>query len=198
MNIYELPTALVVGDSEYAIRTDFRAIIDICQYYANPEYDAEEKALICLDILYEDFDNMPAELYQEALDRAIEFIDYQASSGAEHDDKHGSEPPITDWDQDAQLILGAVNAVARMDVRSVPYLHWWTFMSWYMEIPHDSLYATVISVRQAKRKGKLESWQKDFYKANRALVDLKTRKSADEMAADEEWKAAIDSLLGKK
>ncbi|MBO5831556.1 MAG: hypothetical protein J6R01_08125 [Alistipes sp.] len=195
MNIYDLPTVLTVGGVEYAIRTDFRAVIDVLKYYADTEYESDEKALICLMILYEDFDSIPCESYNEALERAVEFIDYGKS---DHGSAKVSEPAFMDWEQDAPLIISAVNAVAKTDIRSLPYLHWWSFLSWYFEIPHDCLYSTVLCVRQAKRKGKLESWQKEFYKANRDIVDLKKRKSAEETAAAEEWKAAVNTLFGKK
>jgi len=58
-------------------------------------------------------------------------------------------------------------------------------MGLYMEIG-QSTYATVISIREKKRKSeKLDKWEQDFYKNNRNLIDLKNKvseRSEEEMA----------------
>ena len=56
---WELPTSLDVGGVGFPIRTDYRAILDILSYYNSPDYDDDEKHLICLKILY--VDDSPAE-----------------------------------------------------------------------------------------------------------------------------------------
>ena len=50
MIAWELPESLCVGGQEWKIRTDFRAILDIIRYFADPEYEADESWLICLTI----------------------------------------------------------------------------------------------------------------------------------------------------
>jgi hypothetical protein len=105
MIAWELPESLCVGGQEWKIRTDFRAILDIIRYFADPEYEADESWLICLTILYIDFDDMPPDMYQEACEKAIEFIDM----GIKDDGK--KKPHTMDWEQDAPIILPAVNRV---------------------------------------------------------------------------------------
>lgn len=197
MNAWSLPTALAVGGVEYPIRTDYRAIIDIFTFYNDPDYEEDEKALICLRILYEDFDSFTPEMYDEALERACEFIDYRSSAGKAKN-RSSPPPPVMDWEQDAPLILSAINHVAGKDIRTMDHLHWWSFMDYYMEIPRDSLFSTVLSIRIKKRKGKLEEWEKEFYRDNRDLIDIKRRESAEETAEREEWEAAIENLFGKR
>ena len=48
-------------------------MLDILRHYASPDYEPDEKALICLGILY--VDDIPQELYEEAYKKAIDFID---------------------------------------------------------------------------------------------------------------------------
>lgn len=62
MNAWELPQQLRVGEQEWKIRSDFRAVLDILNFFNDPEYEEDEKWWICLDILYEDFQRMPQEL----------------------------------------------------------------------------------------------------------------------------------------
>ena len=74
-SMWEMPVSLEVGGTGYSIRTDYRAILDILSYFNDPDYEDDEKILICLDILYEDFDSIPPELWDEAYEKAKSFID---------------------------------------------------------------------------------------------------------------------------
>ena len=63
-------------------------------------------------------------------------------------------------------------ACGNIEIREVPYMHWWTFIGKYMEIG-ESVFSTVVSIRDKKRKGeKLEKWEQDFYSHNKNRVDL--------------------------
>lgn len=130
-----------------------------------------------LQILYEDFYEIPSSDWKEAAEKACDFID----CGIDNKPK----PKIMDWQQDAPLIVPAVNKVYGSEIRAEKYMHWWTFMGLYMEIG-QSTYATVISIREKKRKSeKLDKWEQDFYKNNRNLIDLKNKvseRSEEEMA----------------
>ena len=59
MSAWELPVSLNVGGHNWKIRAEFRDILDMLKYCDDPEYEPDERWLISLDILYEDFDNMP-------------------------------------------------------------------------------------------------------------------------------------------
>ena len=179
---WELPSALVVGGLNFNIRTDFRAIIDIIKAYRDPDFEDDERTLILLMILYEDFDSMPCELYEEAIEAACDFIDM----GIPKSEK--SRPSVMDWEQDAPLIISAINGNMRTDIRSLPHLHWWTFLSAYMELG-DTLYTNILNVRTKKALGKkLEKHELQFIRDNRHLVELKTPEST-------EVRAEKDSIL---
>ena len=60
-----------------------------------------------------------------------------------------------------------------MEVRTVPYMHWWTFLGYYMAIDREDLYGTVLTIRHKKATGKkLEKYEKEFLTANRELCSL--------------------------
>ena len=80
MNAWRLPESLPVGGEEWKIRSDFRAVLDILNHFNNPEYEEDEKWWICLDILFEDFQKMPQELWPEAQQQAILFSSLQQSA----------------------------------------------------------------------------------------------------------------------
>lgn len=197
MSPWELPVALKVGGKEWEIRTDFRVILDILMNFSSPEFEPDEKAFICLDSLYEGYSdflpdgevriNMPPQDIPEALERAYEFIDM----GIADDGK--KKPHTMDWEQDAPIIIPAVNRVMGKEIRSLAYMHWWTFLGAYMEIGGDNLFSQIVGIRTKKAKGKrLEKREREFYQANRNLIDMKVKYSAEEIAARER----LNKLLG--
>ena len=194
MSAWDLPTSITVDGTVYAIRTDFRAVLDVLTAMNDPDLflsDAsdQEKAWMQMDtalqILIEDYDNLPVENYIEAYEQLIDFIDCGMSDSSDK-----PQPRLMDWDQDAQIIIPAVNRVLGKEIRSLSYLHWWTFLGTYMEIG-ECLFSQIISIRQKKQKHqKLEKWEQEFYRSNKAMIDLRKKLSAEEKAekdAMEKW-----------
>ena len=182
--IFDLPTALEFGGREWEINTDYRDIITILEAFDDPELTDQEKLYVCLHNLYKDFDDIPGSLLKDAYDAATKFID--------RGDKESKQPrKIMDWAQDAPLLFPAINRVAGFEVRSVDYMHWWTFIGLFMEI-HDSVYSTVLSLRQKKSRGKkLEKHEKEFWQSNRAICELKRKESESEKAEKERLKKIL-------
>ena len=89
--MYDLPKRLEVGGNEYDIRSDYRAVLDICTALSDPELSAHEKVLVTLQIFYPDFESMDPEDYKEALEKCYWFVD----CGDEYDTKQ-SAPKLMD------------------------------------------------------------------------------------------------------
>ena len=184
-----LPASLNVNGKDYKIRTDYRVILDILSAMNDPdifepdmteEEMNHEKVMTMLQILYVDFDTMPTKDWEEASERARDFIDCGIK------DNGKPKPRTMDWEQDAPIIVPAVNKVSGKDIRSVKYMHWWTFFGLYMEIG-ESTFSTVVSIRDKKRRGKkLEKWEQEFYKNNKQIIDLKTKKAERSEAEKQE------------
>lgn len=197
MYAWKLPTSLRVGGRNYKIRTDYRVILDILAAMNDPdifelgmseEEMNAERIMTMLQILYIDFESMPTSDWNEAAEKAREFID----CGIKDDGSH--KPRLMDWEQDAPVIVPAVNKVCGKDIRSVKYMHWWTFLGYYMEIGECTL-ATIVSIRDKKRRGKkLEKWEQEFYRDNKNLIDLKVHK----VERSDEEKEALRKLFGLK
>lgn len=186
MSAWELPTALRVGETDWKIRTDFRAVLDVLKYFSDPEYETDERWEICLDILYEDYANMPIQLKQEAAKQAVEFIDMGIKDDGRR--KHHT----MDWDQDAAVIIPSVNRVIGCEIRAVPYMHWWTFLGAYMEIG-ESLFSQIVCIRQKKAKHKkLEKWEREFYQENKGMIDLQKKYTDEEKAERDKLLALLD------
>ena len=192
MNGYSLPTTVEVGGKEYDIRTDFRAILDVLASQRDPDLDSQTKAVVLLKIMYPQWRTIPQGDLQEAIEKAIEFID----CGVEDDGKQ--KPQLVDWEQDATMIVSAINKVAHTEVRQLQYLHWWTFFSYYMEIG-ESLFSQVVNIRSKKaRHKKLEKYEQEFYRENKKLVDIRKPLTEEEKAQDDAMKAWFASMDKRK
>lgn len=172
---WEFPTSLNVGGIDYEIRTDYRAVLDLFTALADPDLTDENEQItaymqsrVILEIMFPDCENIPAEHIQEALDKVSAFIDMGISD-------ERKKPKTMDWEQDAPIIIPAINKVLNCEIRAVQYMHWWTFLGAYMEIG-ESLFSNIIHIRQKKAKGKkLEKWEQDFYNENKSLIDFKQK-----------------------
>ena len=169
-----LPTSVEVAGKEYAIRSDFRPVLDIMDALSDPDLSGEDRAEAVLTIFYPDVDEMPPEDYQEAISKFFWFM-----NGGEEPQKK-NQPRLLDWEQDFPLIVGPVNRVLGKEVRDLKYLHWWTFQSAFMEIG-DCTFAQVVNIRGKLARGKkMDKSDKEFYNRNRNLVDFKRKYSSTE------------------
>ena len=119
----------MVGEKEWKIRTDYRDILVIMQAFNDPELTVEEAYIVMCKILYEDWPDMPSELYEESAKKALWFLDC-----GQEDEEDIMPVKVMDWEQDEAILFPASNKVAGREVRAVEYMHWWTFMGYFMEI----------------------------------------------------------------
>lgn len=180
--MYDLPKKLNICGTECNIRSDYRAVLDICTALSDAELSQQEKACVALDIFFPDFEKMPPEYYQEALKKCFWFI----NCGAEED---GRKNPVKliDWDQDFNYIAPPVNRVVGREVRSIKYMHWWTFIGAYMEIG-DCTFAQIVRIRDRRAHGKpLDKLDSEWYRKNRNLVDFKTQYTQEDDTTLNAW-----------
>ena len=176
-----LPTSLEVGGAGYEIRSDYRAVLDICAALSDGALNDQERAFAALDILFPALEEMPLEHYRDALERCYWFI-----NGGD-DPPEGETPRLIDWRQDFKLIVAPVNRVIGREIRAAEYLHWWTFLAAYYEIG-DCLFAQVVRIREKQARGaSLDQSERKFYKKNREIVDLKNKYTAQDEAVLNMW-----------
>lgn len=181
INAYQLPYSLNVNGVDYAIRTDFRVILDILEHMGNPEYEDDVKIEIMLRILFLDWQSIPTVDVFEAAQAAIDFIDMGLGG------EKTNSPRLMDWQKDAPLILPAVNNALGVDVRGLAELHWWTFLGAYMNIG-ESLFSEVVYIRSKKARGeKLEKHELKFLRENYNLISLPEKYTSGDIEMLERW-----------
>lgn len=165
---WNYPTSLTIAGKEYGINWDYRAVIKIFTALNDYELKQEENYVQCaviLSLFYKDYESIPIEHWQEALDLMKEFIDMGIEENAE-------KTKLMDWDKDAPLIIPTVNKILGYEVREPRLTHWWTFLGAYMNIG-ECLFSNVINIRRKKIKGKkLEKYEQEFYSENKSLIDF--------------------------
>ena len=184
MMTWSLPQTATIGGVEYQLNTDYRDVLEIIEYLNDPENPEYLRWQIAVALFY-DCEEFPEEHLQEAMEYLAAFI-------ACDDTPSALSPKLLDWEQDAQIIVADVNKVAGTEIRAVPYLHWWTFLSYFRAIGEGQL-LTLVSIREKLRTGKkLEPWEQEYYHKNPERVILRTKYLAEE----EEELDELKQLLG--
>ena len=169
--MYTLPTTVKIRDNDFKIRNkgDFRMVLDCFNALQDDNLSQQERVISSLIIFYDDVHSYEdlCVLFKDdedlklAIEKMYEFFNCnQKEVGAKQNYK------LIDWDNDSQIICSAINNVANIEIRSLEYLHWWTFMGYYISIG-ESVLSTVVSIRHKIATGKkLEKYEKDFRKDN--------------------------------
>lgn len=186
----KLPISIMVGGKEYRIQNDgdFDVVRDCIQALNDYDLDEGTRILTALIIFLKDlnYDNIAEilpneETFIEAAEELFKFINCGSDSfGAKVNYK------VIDWDKDEQMIFSAMNAVANTELRAVPYLHWWTAMGYFSSIPSETLFGTVVSIRNKIVKGKKkEKYEIEFIRDNPQYFNWDKRTESQKQQEDE-------------
>lgn len=181
-----LPTEIEIDNEIYPInkKGDYEVILDVIEVLNDKDLTDDEKAYCALNIFY-DF-NIPHNP-QAGIEKMLEFI----NCGETEEKTTRQKRPVMNWNKDFPMLVAPINRVIGFDIRSVDYLHWWTFVAAYMEIG-ECTFSTVVGIRQKKQKNqKLEKWEQEYYNENRSKIDLPVEFNREE----EEF---FRDLLGEK
>lgn len=187
--MFDLPTKVEVGGVEYAIRTDFRVMLELSAALDDVALDDEGRAYVALILFYIEPNAIPPAHHQEAVEKCLWFL----NCGQERRDD-SREPKVIQWEKDFQHIAGPVNKVLGYECRSIPAnedgtggLHWWSFMAAFREIG-DCYFAQIVSIRDKKARGKtLDKSEKDFYRKNVSAIEIKQQYTEQERASLGPW-----------
>lgn len=179
--LYDLPTKLNICGTEYDIRSDYRAVLEICTALSDAELTNQDKAIVTLDIFYPSFRDIPSEQYEEAIRKCFWFI----NCGEE--EQNVKAPKLVDWEQDFKYIVAPINRVCGQEIRTVPYMHWWTFIAAYYEIG-ECTFSQIVKIRDSLARGKsLDKFDREWYNRNRKIVDFKTTFTESENELLKQW-----------
>ena len=168
--MFELQTSVEVNGVEYHITNDgdYRVVLD-CFKALNDEELSDLERMVASAIIFfddlnsiDDINNLPEGVYGELIQGMNRFF----NCGEDKTAGMNVQYKVIDWEDDSQLIASAVNHVYGKEIRAEKYVHWWTFMGYYMAIG-DCPLATIVSIRGKIAKGKkLEKYEQEFKREN--------------------------------
>ncbi len=187
--MFELPTEIEINGIYYPIRKrgDYRMVLGVFSVLEDYSITQSERILSALSMFYEDLDDIEdLRIFgdaEEAVRQMFKFFNADRPEGK------ANERKLIDWEQDSAMIASAVNSVSGKEVRELEYLHWWTFVGYYMAIGESTL-STVVSLRDKILRGKkLEKWEKEFKRDNPQYF-IWNHQTAEEQEANE-WLKSV-------
>ena len=190
--MYDLPTSVEINNHHFAItnRGDYRMVIDCFMALDDAELEKEDRIFAAMIIFYEDLEELEdiAEVFGEHTQEAVEKM-YNFFNCGQKNIGYKSRHKLVDWEQDEQLIISAINNVAGREVRHEPYIHWWTFMGYYMSIGESAL-STVVGIRDKIARGKKLEKHENEYRSNNPQYFVWRNKTAEEEQM-ENWVRAM-------
>ena len=180
-----LPDTLTVDGVNYRINADFRNVLRIFDALNDNGLTDIEKAYITVMRLYSA--DISGADFKALTERAYWFI-----GGGDLPQPQPSPVPLIDWHHDEQMMIPAVSRAAGVvDIRTLGFLHWWTFLGLFGEIG-EGLFSTVLHIRQKKAKGKrLEKWEEEFFRDHKELIAVRT---PEEQAEIDKTRAFLDTI----
>ena len=188
--MYELPTEIMIENVPYQIRNrgDYRMVLDVFSILEDDELEQSERIISALMIFYEAFNDVDDVLGNENLETLVKKM-YEFFNGDRISEEKKQQRKLIDWNGDSAMICAAINHVAGKEIRSEPYIHWWTFLSYYMSVG-ESVFSTVVGIRDKLANGKsLEKWERQYKNENPQYFRWKY-KTVDELDA-EEWLKSV-------
>lgn len=168
MGAWNLPTSVTVCGQRFAVRSDFRAVLDALCALNDTSLWEQERYKSFLRIMFPKWRELPDD--SKAMQEALIFINL----GKKIPEHQVPKPQLVDWETDVELIAPAVDKSLGYSCRRCEYLHWWEFIGAYYNIG-EGLFAQVISIRSKRARGKpLEKYEQEFLRENPDLVGSRT------------------------
>lgn len=194
--MYEIPTSIFIDGKEFPIRNkgDYRVVLDCFLALEDAEIDKQERLFSSLIIFYDGFNEIEDLQKLPDLETAVKQMYWFFNCGQDISNQRQQHYKLIDWNEDSQLICSAINTVSGTEVRSLDYLHWWTFMGYYMAIKECPL-SYIIQIRDKIMKGKkLEKHEREF-KLENPQHFIWNNKTVEEAEADrlvrELWNSGV-------
>jgi hypothetical protein len=186
MDRFRLPTSITIGEKEIPFNADYRNAIYIFKILVDPDLLDFEKIELAMENFYETDD------YLTDIEFAAMEMMYFLRGGAEEEHRHKSDKkPLYDWEKDYDIIVAPINRVMGKDVRGLDFLHWWTFLSAFMEIG-ECTFNTYVGIRDKLNRGKkLEKWEETIFKEHKEKIKL-------EKKVDSTTQALMDEIMGRR
>lgn len=138
MNLFyeEYPDRIEVNGEEIKIVTDFREYVKLIDMLKDTELNAEEKFSCIEQYLLQETDNVLA-----AIEELIDFMSMAALQPNEeqvHTEKQEKKKDLFSFSIDYPFIFSAFLHCYGINIRTIPYMHWWEFKLLFDGLPETT------------------------------------------------------------
>lgn len=167
---WQLPERLSVDGEFIPIRADFRDVLGVLCCLEDENLPLFARWRKALRLFYKE--PISPQSRPSAIEEMCGFLScYQTQAPG---------PRLMSWQQDGQIIAAQINQVAGLEVRSLEFLHWWTFLGYFNSIG-PGVFSQVVAIREKLRTGKkLDDSERQFYSKNTAMIRLPEPKAVQE------------------
>ena len=170
MNILtdRLPVAIRIEDTVYDIDSNFRTCLLIIRAFEDNLITWIEKQAILLSNLY--ITAPKQEHVEQAILKGTKFLD--KSIGSTSVSGSSDSAKYYSFTKDADLILAAFQQTHGLDLQNIPYLHWWHFLSLFLDLGSETMFCNLISLRKRLKTNTATKEEKEMAREIEDLIQV--------------------------
>lgn len=189
--INKFPTKIKLNNDILEINTDFRDCLNIIIMFEDENLTKYEKIELMLRLLYKDTSKINQDNIEEAIKKAVLFLDGgDTSDSNENESVDSLSQRVYSFGKDAKYIYSAIKKTHNIDLESIEYLHWWKFIYYFLDLDENCFFSQMVNLRNKKNKGKLTKEERVVYAQLEDILELDKRENYTE-----EEQQAIDKFM---
>lgn len=189
--INKFPTKIKLNNDILEINTDFRDCLNIIIMFEDENLTKYEKIELMLRLLYKDTSKINQDNIEEAIKKAVLFLDGgDTSDSNENESVDSLSKRVYSFGKDAKYIYSAIKKTHNIDLESIEYLHYWKFIYYFLDLDENCFFSQMVNLRNKKNKGKLTKEERVVYAQLEDILELDKRENYTE-----EEQQAIDKFM---
>lgn len=159
MNIIldDLPEAIEVNGTEYAVNSDFRTGLACILDMESSDLTDEEKCILLLRRIYGE--TIPDDV-EDAIKLAVKFLD-GGKEQTEEENPFADNTRLYSFEKDSALIYAAFRQTHGIDLQKVD-LHWWQFLALFQDLGADTGFCNLVNLRRRVNSGEASKEERQY------------------------------------
>jgi hypothetical protein len=186
MNLFyeEYPDTIIVDDVEISIITDFREYVRLIDMLKDDELNSSQKAYLVSQYFLKAPDN-----FAEAMSALTDFVIMKTEEEQETDAEQQEEKrEVYSFEYDFPFIFSAFLSEYGINIKTIPYMHWWEFKLLFEGLSEDTEIKKRIMYRSINLSTIKDKDERERIKKIQAAIRLPQAKVSDyEIGNAFEW-----------
>jgi hypothetical protein len=190
-----LPEAIRVNEKIYEINSDFRDCLRIIMAFEDNDLTGFEKQLVLLSNLYKELP--PEEDAKEAAEKAVRFLNGGEEEG---EGSMTSNLRLFSFTKDARFVFSAFQQTHGIDLQHTQYLHWWQFLTLFMDLGADTMFCNLVGLRKRVKTGKASKEERRVAREMGDIFDVPDidNRTIEEKEQEREFERMVEEARQRK